>query len=220
MSFESISVCPKDSQCTVVKYVLYRIYICIKYSYIKQKLGHHFCLIHETLHCKYLVHDLELAAMVFALRSWRHYLYSERFEVLFNHKSLFYIFTQRDLNLRQRRWLKYLNDYDFSLQYHPRKINVVADALSRKNMGKLTAIAVHEWSLMEELANYMLNFIKPVELTDLYELVARLVLVDRVRQFQQQEQLAERVRQRLSHGKDMADWSFEANQYLLFGGML
>ena len=83
----------------------------------------------------YPVHDLELAAVVFALKSWRHYLYGETFEVLSDHKSLSYIFTQRDLNLRQRRWLEYLSDYDLSLRYHPEKSNVVADALSRKSKG-------------------------------------------------------------------------------------
>ena len=63
----------------------------------------------------YPTHDLELAAVVFALKSWRHYLYGERFEVFFDHKSLKYIFTQWDLNLRQRRWMEYLEDYDFDL---------------------------------------------------------------------------------------------------------
>ena len=62
-------------------------------------------------------------------------MYGERFEVFSDHKSLKYIFTQRDLNLRQRRWMEYLEDYDFDLQCHPGKDNVVADALSRKPRG-------------------------------------------------------------------------------------
>ena len=77
----------------------------------------------------YPTHDLELAAIVFALEFWRHYLYGEQFEVFSYHKSLKYIFTQRNLNMRQRRWLEYLEDYDFTLHYHPSKANVVADAL-------------------------------------------------------------------------------------------
>ena len=67
----------------------------------------------------YPTHDMEMVTIVFALKVWRHYLYSEQFEVFSNHKSLKYIFTQRDLNMRQRRWMKYLEDYDFTLHYHP-----------------------------------------------------------------------------------------------------
>ena len=63
----------------------------------------------------YPTHDMELAAIVFALKIWRHYLYGEQFEVFSNHKSLKYIFTQRDLNMRQRRWIEFLEDYDFTL---------------------------------------------------------------------------------------------------------
>ena len=73
----------------------------------------------------YPTHDIELAAVVFALKIWRHYLYGEEFEVYSDHKSLKYIFTQRDLNMRQRRGMKFLEDYDFTLHYHPGKANVV-----------------------------------------------------------------------------------------------
>ncbi|GJQ93178.1 retrotransposon protein, putative, ty3-gypsy subclass [Tanacetum coccineum] len=83
----------------------------------------------------YLTHDLELAAVVFALKIWRHYLYGETCDIFTDHKSLKYIFTQKELNMRQRRWLELLKDYDANIQYHPGKANVVADALSRKNSG-------------------------------------------------------------------------------------
>ena len=83
---------------------------------------------------------MELAAVVFALKIWRHYLYSEQFEVFLDHKSLKYIFTQWDLNMRQRKWMEFLEDYDFTLHYHPGKENVVADALSRKSRGVLASI--------------------------------------------------------------------------------
>ena len=73
---------------------------------------------------------MELAAIVFALKAWSHYLYSKQFEVFSDHKSLKYIFTQRDLNMRQCRWMQYLEDYDITLHYHPRKANVVADAVT------------------------------------------------------------------------------------------
>ena len=81
----------------------------------------------------YPTHDMELAAIVFALKIWCHYLYGEQFEVYSDHKSLKYIFTQPDLNMRQRRWMEFLEDYDFTLYYHPGKANVVADALSQKS---------------------------------------------------------------------------------------
>ena len=90
-----------------------------------------------------------LAAVVFALKSWRHYLYGERFEVFSDHKSLKYIFTQHDLNLRQQRWMKYLEDNDFDLQYHPGKTNVMADALSRKPHSTLAYIAIREWKMLQ-----------------------------------------------------------------------
>ena len=80
----------------------------------------------------YPTHDMELAVVVFALKIWRHYLHGEEFEVYSDHKSLKYIFTQRDLNMWQRRWMEFLEDYDFTLHYHPGKANVMADALSRK----------------------------------------------------------------------------------------
>jgi hypothetical protein len=79
----------------------------------------------------YPTHDLELVAVVFALKSWRHYLYGETCDIYTDHKSLKYIFTQRELNMRQRRWLELIKDYDLTIQYHPSKANVVADALSR-----------------------------------------------------------------------------------------
>ncbi|CAA0817688.1 Uncharacterized mitochondrial protein AtMg00860, partial [Striga hermonthica] len=86
----------------------------------------------------YPTHDLELAAVVHALKIWRHYLYGGRCEIFTDHKSLQYIFTQKELNMRQHRWLELVKDYDCSIQYDPGKANVVADALSRKVKGDLT----------------------------------------------------------------------------------
>ncbi|KAK9077950.1 hypothetical protein SSX86_002007 [Deinandra increscens subsp. villosa] len=85
----------------------------------------------------YTTHDLELGAVVFALKIWRHYLYGTECVVYTDHKSLQHIFDQRDLNMRQRRWIELLNDYDCEIRYHPGKANVVADALSRKEHLKL-----------------------------------------------------------------------------------
>jgi hypothetical protein len=82
---------------------------------------------------KYPTHDLELAAVVHALKIWRHYIIGKRCEVYSDHKSLKYIFTQPDLNLRQQRWLELIKDYDLGINYHPDKANVVADTLSKRS---------------------------------------------------------------------------------------
>ena len=86
----------------------------------------------------YPIHDLELPAIVFALKIWRHYLYGGKCRIFTDHKSLKYLLTQKDLNLRQRRWLELLKYYDCIIDYHPGKANVVADALSRKMISALT----------------------------------------------------------------------------------
>ena len=86
----------------------------------------------------YPTHDLELAAVVFALKIWRHYLYGVPCRIFTDHKSLQYIFTQKELNLRQRRWLELIKDYDCTIEYHLGKANVVADALSRRPESSLS----------------------------------------------------------------------------------
>ncbi|GJZ16748.1 putative nucleotidyltransferase, ribonuclease H [Tanacetum coccineum] len=87
--------------------------------------------IHEK---NYTTHDLELGAVVFALKIWRHYLYGTKCVVFTDHKSLQHILDQKDLNMRQRRWIELLSDYDYEIRYHLGKANVVADVLSRKEM--------------------------------------------------------------------------------------
>jgi len=86
--------------------------------------------------------------VVFALKIWRHYLYGARFEVFSDNKSLKYLFDQKELKMRQRRWMKFHKDYDFELQYHPGKANVVADALSRKSI-HASMMMVKELDLIE-----------------------------------------------------------------------
>ena len=108
--------------------------------------------IHEK---NYPTHDLELAAVVFVLKMWRHYLYGARFEVFSDHKSLKYLFDQKELNMRQRRWLELLKDFDFGLNYHPGKANVVADALSRKTL-HMSAMMVKEFELLEQFRDLSL----------------------------------------------------------------
>jgi hypothetical protein len=96
----------------------------------------------------YPTHDLELATVVHAPKIWRHYIIGTKCRIYTDHKSLKYIFTQRDLNLRQRLWLELIKDYDLGIHYHPSKANLVADALSRK--GQVHAAIVTQ--LLEELA--------------------------------------------------------------------
>ena len=110
----------------------------------------------------YPTHDLELAAVVFALKLWQHYLYGARFEIFTDHQSLKYIFTQRDLNLRQRRWLEFVKDYDFELSYHPGKANVVADALSRRSYAA-SLCAVREWRLLEGVTDAVIRVPRDAE---------------------------------------------------------
>jgi len=101
--------------------------------------------VHER---NYPTHDLELAVIVFALKIYRHYLYGAQFRVSSYHKSLKYLFDQKELNMRQRRWMEFLKDYDFELLYHPGKANVVADALSRKTV-HTTHLMIKEAELLE-----------------------------------------------------------------------
>jgi hypothetical protein len=114
----------------------------------------------------YPTHDLKLAKVFHALKIWRHYLIGHKSDIYTNHKSLKYIFTQSDLNLRQRRWLELIKDYDLEVHYHPGKANVVADALSRKsyiNGLQLTFILAE---LRAEIEHLNLGFVNNVmELT-------------------------------------------------------
>jgi hypothetical protein len=94
----------------------------------------------KTHEVNYPTHDLELAAVVFALKIWRHYLYGVKCTIYTDHKSLRYFMDQQNLNMRQRRWLDVVKDYDCEILYHPGKANVVADALSRKTHNVLLRV--------------------------------------------------------------------------------
>ena len=96
----------------------------------------------------YPTHDLELAAVVFALKIWQHYLYGEKCRIYTDHKSLKYLLMQKELNLRQRRWLELFKDYDYIIDYHPRKANVVVDALSQKTVIAMS-LQYSDWRLAD-----------------------------------------------------------------------
>ena len=142
---------------------------------------------------------MELAAIVFALKIWRHYLYGEEFEVYSDQKSLKYIFTQRDLNMRQRRLMGFLEDYDFTLHYHPGKANVVADALSRKSRGALASIASREWRMLETVGQFGLRYNEQAQGT-MGILVATPSLLSKVIESQGQDVKIVSIRDRVQSG--------------------
>ncbi|KAL0404877.1 UNVERIFIED_CONTAM: Transposon Ty3-G Gag-Pol polyprotein [Sesamum radiatum] len=145
----------------------------------------------------YPTHDLELAAIVHALKIWRHYLYGEKFQIFTDHKSLKYILTQKELNLRQRRWIELLKDYDCTIDFHPGKANVVADALSRKSSSTLANLGSHNQTLLLEMRS--LN--TTLEVDQVAGLLAALQLkpdfVDEIKEAQTRDHFLLRMLERM-----------------------
>jgi hypothetical protein len=112
---------------------------------------------------KNLTHDLELAAIVHALKIWRHYIIGKRCEVYLDHKSLKYIFTQPYLNLRQRRWLELIKNYDLGINYQPGKANVVAYALSRRSHVNMLATRELLPKFCKEFEKLILGWVRSTE---------------------------------------------------------
>jgi hypothetical protein len=108
----------------------------------------------------YPTHNLELAVVVHALKIWRHYLLENICHVYTDHKSLKYIFTQSKLNMRQRRWLELIKDYELEIHYHPEKSNVVADALSRKATCYCLTLKTSDTTLCQEMEKLNLGMIQ------------------------------------------------------------
>jgi hypothetical protein len=113
----------------------------------------------RPLEKNYPTHDLELAAVIHALKIWRHYLMGNHCNIFTDHKSLKYIFTQSDLNMRQRRWLELIKDNDLEVHYHPGKANVVVDALSRKHC-KYMMVEPYNEALCEEMRKLNLEMVE------------------------------------------------------------
>ncbi|GJU18327.1 putative reverse transcriptase domain-containing protein [Tanacetum coccineum] len=109
--------------------------------------------IHEK---NYTTYDLELGAVVFALKIWRHYLYGTKSFIYMNHKSLQHIFSHKELNMRHCRWIELFSDYDYEIHYHPGKANVVADALSRKERVKPKKVRAMNMTLRSSIKDRML----------------------------------------------------------------
>ena len=150
----------------------------------------------------YPTHDLELAAVVFALRIWRHYLYGVPCRIFFtDHKSLQYLFTQKELNMRQRRWIELIKDYECTIEYYPGKANMVADALSRRPMSSISHLRVVHLPRLIELRSLGVR----LELTDSGVLLATFhvhhVLIDRIRELQIQDPQIVKLRGKVQFGQ-------------------
>ncbi|WVZ84803.1 hypothetical protein U9M48_031790 [Paspalum notatum var. saurae] len=154
----------------------------------------------------YPTHDLELAAVVHALKIWRHYLYGQHCEIYTDHKSLKYIFTQNELNMRQRRWLELIKDYDMEIHYHPGKANVVADALSRKSYANMALGFMMPYELCEEFERLSLGFLHH---TTAAAFEAEPTLEQEIREHQKNDEKLLEIRELLKSGKAPHFWEDE-----------
>jgi ribonuclease HI len=148
----------------------------------------------------YSTHDLELAAVVHALKIWRHYLISNKCDIYTDHKSLKYFFTQAELNMRQRRWLELIKDYNLNIEYHPGKANVVADALSRKNYCNNLMVRDEQPELFDELERLKLEIIEQGHLNTL---TIKYNLEDQIRKAQKQCPELQKLKRTMRVGKGM-----------------
>jgi hypothetical protein len=146
----------------------------------------------------YPTHDLELAAMVHALKIWRHYLLGNICHIYTNHKSLKYIFTQSELNMRQRRWLELIKDYELEIHYHPGKANVVADALSRKASCHSFTVRTLDTTLCQEMEKLNLGMIQHGTLN---QLKLESVLLQRIIDTQRSDKGMRHIHEQIKAGK-------------------
>jgi hypothetical protein len=145
----------------------------------------------------YPTHDLELAIVVHALKMWRHYLMGNRCNIFTDHKSIKYIFTQLELNMRQRRWLELIKDCDLEVHYHPGKANVVADALSRKVHYNHIELEPVSDPLCEEMRRLNLEVVPQ---GSLYALTAESNLFDIIVTAQRNDEDIQTIKQKLAEG--------------------
>jgi hypothetical protein len=146
----------------------------------------------------YPTHDLELAVVVHALKIWRHYMIGNKCKIFTDHKSLKYIFTQKELNLRQRRWIELIKDYDLEIQYHLGKANVVADALSHK--GQVNNITTHLMAqkLCWEMEQLNLGMLNNMEAT---VMEVESTLEEEIRKGQETDEKIKEIKTQISLGK-------------------
>ena len=167
----------------------------------------------------YPTHDLELAAVVFALKIWRHYLYGERCEIYTDHKSLKYFFTQKELNMRQRRWLELVKDYDCVINYYPGKANVVADALSRKSSASVSMIKIVEKPLLRELQRLELDMVPYGLIEQLSTLSLEPTILDKIKKSQNSDPYLSKLKTEIEDGK-RKDFQVSPGGVIRFGDRL
>jgi hypothetical protein len=152
----------------------------------------------------YLVQDLELAAVVFALRLRRHYLYATQVQIFIDHKSLRYLMSQEELNMRYRRWVKLIKDYDCVIDYHPGKANIVADALSQKRKAVVGDTGNTEQEDLMELKRMGLQLGVGPEGSLLAHIKIRSVLRDKVLEAQLVDEGIGKIKGRIEQGKELS----------------
>jgi hypothetical protein len=146
----------------------------------------------------YPTHDLELAVVVHALKIWRHYLLGNICHIYTYHKSLKYIFTQSELNMRQRRWLDLIKDYELEIHYHPGKANVVVDALSRKVSFHCLTVKTSDNTLCQEMEKLNLGMVQQGTLS---QLKLESVLLQRIIDAQRDNKGMKHIREKIRAGK-------------------
>jgi hypothetical protein len=146
----------------------------------------------------YPTHDLKLAAVVHALKIWRHYIMGTKCQIYTDHNSLKYIFTQKDLNLRQRRWVELIKDYDLDIQYHLGKANLVADALSQKGQANIVLAFQLPDELMKEFEKLNLGMAAH---TEGVTLEVEPTLEQQIREGQLEDVEIREIRDTLERGK-------------------
>jgi hypothetical protein len=151
----------------------------------------------------YLTHDLELAIVDHTLKIWRHYLVGKRCELHMDHKSLRYIFTHWNLNLRQGRWLELIKDYDLGINYHLGKANVVADALSRRSHVSQLVVDSIPFELCEEFDKLNLRIVAN---TKTMEMEVGSSLLQEIRKGQVEDEKIQEIKRNI---KEEKLWLFE-----------
>jgi hypothetical protein len=164
----------------------------------------------------YPTHDLELAAVVYALKTWRHYLMGNRCEIYTDHKSLKYIFCQKELNMRQRRWIELIKDYDLGIHYHPGKANVVADALSREPCSLNALLKTSQPTLCEEFEEFGLELVSHGFLANLE---VRPTFFDQIKEAQKGHESIKGIKRRMGR-EEVPGFSIDQEGVLWYNGRL
>jgi len=168
----------------------------------------------------YPTHDLELAAVIFALKIWRHYLLGDKVLIYTDHKSLKYIFTQKELNMRQRRWLELMADYDIDLQYHPGKVNTVPDALSRKPENRMLVQITQQKELIQDIIRLDLMLVQGTDkVGQLMTFQIQSALLNEIKEAQKKDPRLQKFRAQVEAGL-RTDIHIHTDDALYFGNRI